>query len=72
MTVTIVAVYWSWIGPILKSRPAFAEFYARERERVRRSAWEAQGHQAEGNVKNTGPGLDSGKAVTRPKLEPIR
>ena len=30
MTVTLVAVYWFWIRPILKSRPAFAEFYARE------------------------------------------
>jgi hypothetical protein len=30
MTATIVAVYWCWIRPILKSRPAFAEFYARE------------------------------------------
>src|SRR3954464_1596904 len=29
MTATIVAVYWFWIRPILKSRPAFAEFYAR-------------------------------------------
>ena len=30
MTATIVAVYWFWIRPILKSRPAFAEFYERE------------------------------------------
>ena len=30
MTATVVAVYWFWIRPILKSRPAFAEFYARE------------------------------------------
>src|SRR4051794_11184586 len=30
ITATIVAVYWFWIRPILKSRPAFAEFYARE------------------------------------------
>jgi hypothetical protein len=30
MTATIVAVYWFWIRPILKSRPAFAEFYAGE------------------------------------------
>ena len=30
MTATLVAVYWFWIRPILKSRPAFAEFYARE------------------------------------------
>ena len=30
MTVTVVAVYWFWIRPILKSRPAFADFYARE------------------------------------------
>jgi hypothetical protein len=30
MTATVIAVYWFWIRPILKSRPAFAEFYARE------------------------------------------
>jgi hypothetical protein len=30
MTATIVAVYWFWIRPILKSRPTLAEFYARE------------------------------------------
>jgi hypothetical protein len=30
MTATMVAVHWFWIRPILKSRPAFAEFYARE------------------------------------------
>jgi hypothetical protein len=30
MTATIVAVYWFWIRPILKSRPAFAECYACE------------------------------------------
>ena len=30
VTATIVAVYWFWIRPILKSRPAFAQFYARE------------------------------------------
>src|SRR6201989_2726580 len=30
MTATLVAVYWFWIRPILKSRPAFADFYARE------------------------------------------
>jgi hypothetical protein len=30
VTATIVAVYWFWIRPILKSRPAFADFYARE------------------------------------------
>ena len=30
MTATIVAVYWFWIRPILKSRPAFQEFYERE------------------------------------------
>src|SRR6185312_10193115 len=30
MTATLVAVYWFWIRPILKSRPAFAEFYASE------------------------------------------
>ena len=27
---TIVAVYWFWIRPILKSRPAFRELYERE------------------------------------------
>ena len=30
MTATVVAVYWFWIRPILKWRPAFADFYARE------------------------------------------
>jgi hypothetical protein len=30
MTATMVAVYWFWIRPILKSRPAFAECYACE------------------------------------------
>jgi hypothetical protein len=30
MTATVVAVYWFWIRPIPKSRPAFAEFYTRE------------------------------------------
>src|SRR4051794_10039271 len=30
MTATVVAIYWFWIHPILKSRPAFAEFYTRE------------------------------------------
>ena len=30
MTATMVAVYWFWIRPILKSRPAFAEFYSSE------------------------------------------
>ncbi len=27
---TLVAVYWFWIRPILKSRPAFREFYQEE------------------------------------------
>ena len=30
MTATMVTVYWFWIRPILKSRPAFAECYACE------------------------------------------
>ena len=30
MTATIVAVYWFWIRPILKSRPAFQELYEKE------------------------------------------
>jgi hypothetical protein len=30
ITATMVAVYWFWIRPILKSRPAFAECYACE------------------------------------------
>jgi hypothetical protein len=30
ITATIVAVYWFWIRPILKSRPASAEFYSSE------------------------------------------
>ena len=30
MTATLVAIYWFWIRPILKSRPAFQEFYERE------------------------------------------
>ena len=30
MTATLVAVYWFWIRPILKSRPAFQEFYEQE------------------------------------------
>ncbi|MDI3470382.1 MAG: hypothetical protein OJF62_002445 [Pseudolabrys sp.] len=27
---TLVAIYWFWIRPILKSRPAFRELYERE------------------------------------------
>ena len=27
---SFAAIYWFWIRPILKSRPAFAEIYARE------------------------------------------
>jgi hypothetical protein len=27
---TLVAVYWFWVRPILKTRPAFAELYAEE------------------------------------------
>jgi hypothetical protein len=27
---TMVAIYWFWIRPILKSRPAFRELYAKE------------------------------------------
>jgi hypothetical protein len=30
MTATLVAVYWFWIRPILKSRPAFRELYEQE------------------------------------------
>lgn len=30
MAATVVAVYWFWIRPILKSRPAFREFYQEE------------------------------------------
>jgi hypothetical protein len=30
MTATLVAVYWFWIRPILRSRPAFQEFYEHE------------------------------------------
>ena len=30
VTATLVAVYWFWIRPILKSRPALHEFYERE------------------------------------------
>ena len=30
VTATLVAVYWFWICPILKSRPALREFYKRE------------------------------------------
>ncbi|MGE0630258.1 MAG: hypothetical protein AB7O43_20885 [Hyphomicrobiaceae bacterium] len=30
MTATLVAVYWFWIRPILKSRPAFRELYQEE------------------------------------------
>jgi uncharacterized membrane protein YqhA len=28
--VTVASIYWFWIRPILKSRPAFREFYAKE------------------------------------------
>ena len=27
---SVVAIYWFWVRPILKSRPAFADLYARE------------------------------------------
>jgi hypothetical protein len=27
---TLVAIYWFWVRPILKTRPAFAELYAQE------------------------------------------
>ena len=27
---TLVAIYWFWVRPILKSRPGFGELYARE------------------------------------------
>lgn len=30
MATTLVAVYWFWIRPILKSRPAFREIYQKE------------------------------------------
>jgi len=30
MAATLVAVYWFWIRPILKSRPAFRELYQKE------------------------------------------
>lgn len=30
MAATLVAVYWLWIRPILKSRPAFRELYQEE------------------------------------------
>jgi len=30
MTATLVAVYWFWIRPILKSRPAFRDLYEKE------------------------------------------
>jgi hypothetical protein len=30
MAATLVAVYWFWIRPILKSRPAFRELYQEE------------------------------------------
>lgn len=30
MAATLVAVYWFWICPILKSRPGFREFYQEE------------------------------------------
>ena len=30
VTATLVAVYWFWIRPILKSRPALRDFYERE------------------------------------------
>jgi hypothetical protein len=28
--IPVVAVYWLWVRPLLKSRPGFAEFYQRE------------------------------------------
>jgi len=31
---TVLAAYWFWIEPILKSRPAFTEIYAREQSFV--------------------------------------
>jgi hypothetical protein len=37
MTATVVAVYWFWIRPILKSRPAFRGVLHPRRERVRRA-----------------------------------
>ena len=30
IVVSLAAIYWFWIRPILKSRPAFADLYARE------------------------------------------
>ena len=30
VTATLVAIYWFWVRPILKTRPAFAELYLRE------------------------------------------
>jgi hypothetical protein len=30
MAATLVAIYWCWIRPILKSRPAFRELYQEE------------------------------------------
>ena len=30
LVASFAAIYWFWIRPILKSRPAFAEIYARE------------------------------------------
>jgi hypothetical protein len=32
MAATLVAVYWFWIRPILKSRPAFRELYQEEED----------------------------------------
>ena len=34
VTATLVAVYWFWIRPILKSRPALREFYERQESLV--------------------------------------
>ena len=28
--IPVAAVYWAWVRPLLKSRPAFTEFYRRE------------------------------------------
>lgn len=30
ISATLVAIYWFWVRPILKTRPAFVELYARE------------------------------------------
>ena len=30
ISATIVAIYWLWVRPILKTRPGFIELYARE------------------------------------------